>query len=319
MPYLTHDLVQPPAYLWNGHLQTIWPSLARRVEGVLYERERIDTPDGDFLLLDWSRKGLRKLGIVAHGLEGDAHRPYLKGMVKALNEAGWDALGWNCRSCAGEQNRLRTSYYIGKTDDLDLIVRRVLTSGQYDEIALLGFSAGGNMTLKYAGEQGAAMPAEVRHVVAFSVPLDLDAVAENFKRLSNRLYDKRFLKTLIAKVRQKAMHHDIDLSPIPKIKTMRDFDEYYSGPLHGFRDADDYYKHNASMYFLDTITVPTLIINALNDPFLPRECYDPALVANAPLVTLEIPQKGGHCGFSHHTLNRCWIEERAIEFINHLS
>jgi uncharacterized protein len=316
MPYLTHNLVHPPAYLWNGHLQTIWPSVARRVEGIAYERERIDTPDGDFLLLDWSRKGYKKLGIVAHGLEGDAHRAYLKGMVKALNGAGWDALGWNCRSCAGEQNRLRTSYYIGKTDDLDLIVRRVLDSGQYNEIALLGFSAGGNMTLKYAGEQGAAMPAEVRYVVGFSVPLDLDAVAENFKRLSNRLYDKRFLRTLIAKVREKAVHHDIDLAPIAKIKTMRDFDEYYSGPLHGFRDADDYYKHNASMYFLDKITVPTLIINALNDPFLPPECYDPALVANAPAVTLEVPQKGGHCGFSHHSLNRCWIEERAIEFMN---
>ena len=236
-------------------------------------------------------------------------------MVRALNEAGWDALGWNCRSCAGEQNRLRTSYYIGKTDDLDLIVRRVLQSAQYDEIALLGFSAGGNMTLKYAGEQGAAMPAEVRKVVGFSVPLDLDAVAENFKRLSNRLYDKRFLKTLIAKVRDKAMQHDIDLTPIAKIKTMRDFDEYYSGPLHGFRDADDYYKHNASMYFLDKIRVPTLIINARNDPFLPKECYDPALVANAPFVTLEVPQQGGHCGFSHHTLNRSWIEERTIEFL----
>ena len=329
MPYIEHDLVKPPAYLWNGHLQTVWPSVARRVNGVTYERERIDTPDGDFLLLDWSRRAsrntgprgsaLRRLGIVAHGLEGDAHRAYLKGMVKALNEAGWDALGWNSRSCGGEQNRLRTSYHIGKTDDLDFIVRRVLASGQYDEIALLGFSAGGNMTLKYAGEQGKKMPSEVRHVIAFSVPLDLNAVAENFKRFSNRLYDKRFLKTLLLKVREKAIHHDIDLSPIPKIKTMRDFDEYYSGPLHGFRDADDYYKRNASMYFLDTIAVPTLIINALNDPFLPRECYAPALVANAPAVTLEIPRQGGHCGFSHYTLNQSWIEERATDFLtNHL-
>jgi len=336
MPVIEHDLVKPPAYLWNGHLQTIWPSMARRVEGVTYERERIDTPDGDFLLLDWSRKGNsspafrgpafrgpalrdagpRRLGIVAHGLEGDAHRAYLKGMVRSLNEAGWDALGWNCRSCAGEQNRLRTSYYIGKTDDLEFIVNRVIDSRQYDEIALFGFSAGGNMTLKYAGEQGRVIPAEIRHVVAFSVPLDLDAVAENFKRLSNRLYDKRFLKTLMAKVREKATQHDMDLSHLAKVKTMRDFDEYYSGPLHGFRDADDYYKHNASMYFLDKIAVPTLIINARNDPFLPSQCYDPALVANAPFVTLEIPQKGGHCGFSHHTLNRCWIEERAIEFLN---
>ncbi len=329
MPVIEHDLVKPPAYLWNGHLQTIWPNMARRVEGVRYERERIDTPDGDFLLLDWSRKeksdpafrgpSLRRLGIVAHGLEGDAHRTYLKGMVKALNEAGWDALAWNCRSCAGEQNNLRTSYHIGKTDDLGFIVNRVLASKQYDEIALLGFSAGGNMTLKYAGEQGRDIATEIRHVVAFSVPLDLDAVAENFKRLSNRLYDKRFLKTLMAKVREKATQHDMDLSHLAKVKTMRDFDEYYSGPVHGFKDADDYYRHNASMYFLDKIAVPTLIINARNDPFLPNQCYDPALVANAPFVTLEIPRKGGHCGFSHHTLNRCWAEERAVEFISQLT
>lgn len=319
MPFVQHNLVKPPLFLWNGHLQTIWPSVARRVAGVSYERERIDTPDGDFLLLDWSRNGnaspVRRLGIVAHGLEGDAHRQYLKGMVKALNEAGWDALAWNCRSCAGEQNRLRTSYHIGKTDDLDLVVRRVLASGQYDEIALLGFSAGGNMTLKYAGEQGEAMPNEVRRVVTFSVPLDLDAVATHFMRLSNRLYDKRFLKSLTIKVRQKAQSHDIDLSHLAKIRTIRDFDEYYSGPIHGFKDADDYYRHNASMYFLDKIRVPTLILNAQNDPFLPPACYNPALVANAPFVTLEIPRQGGHCGFSHHALNRSWADERAIEFL----
>ncbi|KAB7727673.1 alpha/beta fold hydrolase [Rudanella paleaurantiibacter] len=315
MPYVTHDRVKPPVYLWNGHLQTIWPSMARRVDGVTYERERIDTPDNDFLLLDWARRGNRRLGIVAHGLEGDAHRPYLKGMVKALNGAGWDALGWNFRSCAGEQNRLRTSYHIGKSDDLDLIVRRVVASGAYDEVALLGFSAGGNMTLKYAGEQGANIPSLIKRVVTFSVPLDLDAVANHFKRLSNRIYDKRFLKTLIAKVREKATQHDIDLSYIDRIKTMRDFDEYYSGPIHGFKDADDYYAHNASMYFLDKITVPTLILNAQNDPFLPEECYNPALVANAPAVTLEIPRHGGHCGFSHHSLNRCWAEERAVAFL----
>ncbi|TAE29638.1 MAG: alpha/beta fold hydrolase [Cytophagales bacterium] len=322
MPYVQHDLVKPPLFQWNGHLQTIWPSVVRRVDGVTYERERIDTPDGDFLLLDWSRLGKqasgsasRKLAIVAHGLEGDAHRPYLKGMVRSLNGAGWDALGWNCRSCAGEQNRLRTSYHIGKTDDLDQIVRRAIDSGHYDELALLGFSAGGNMTLKYAGEQGENMPPEVKHVMGFSVPLDLDAVANHFMRLTNRLYDKRFLRTLTAKIRDKAQTHDIDLAPLDKIRTMRDFDEYYSGPLHGFKDADDYYQHNASMYFLDKIRVPTLVINAQNDPFLPDACYKPELVANAPFVTLEIPRQGGHCGFSHHTVQRSWLEERAIEFL----
>lgn len=337
MPFLEHDLVKPPAYQWNGHLQTIWPSVARRVEGVSYERERIDTPDGDFLLLDWARTnkldfGLpvgdtqseihhpkstfpKRLAILAHGLEGDAHRPYLKGMVKKLNESGWDALAWNCRSCAGETNRLRTSYHIGKSDDLDLIVRRVLNSSQYDELVLLGFSAGGNMTLKYAGEQGNGIPKAIQKVITFSVPLDLDAVANHFMRLSNRIYDKRFLRTLIAKVRDKAQTHDIDLSPIAKIRTMRDFDEYYSGPLHGFKDADDYYRQNASMYFLDNIRVPTWVINARNDPFLPQACYNPALVEKAPFVTLEIPRQGGHCGFSHHSLNRSWIEERTIEVI----
>ncbi|UOQ74350.1 YheT family hydrolase [Hymenobacter cellulosilyticus] len=147
--------------MFNGHVQTIVPSLWRSVPDVTYQRERVETPDGDFLDLDWSRQAAGSadtLAIVSHGLEGDAGRPYVRGMVRALKRAGLDALAWNYRSCSGEMNRLVRSYHLGDTDDLDFVIRYALATGRYRRIFLTGFSAGGNVTLKYLGENPDRVP-----------------------------------------------------------------------------------------------------------------------------------------------------------------
>ncbi len=156
MPLVADSRYQPPFYMFNGHLQTIVPSLWREVPEVHSQRERVETPDGDFLDLDWSRQphaAADTLCIVSHGLEGDASRPYVRGMVRALNQAGFDALAWNYRSCSGEMNRLLRSYHLGDTDDLDFVVRHALATGPYQRIFLTGFSAGGNVTLKYLARE----------------------------------------------------------------------------------------------------------------------------------------------------------------------
>ncbi|MBC8144157.1 MAG: alpha/beta fold hydrolase, partial [bacterium] len=145
MPLISSTFA-PPAFLRSGHLQTILPTLVGRVLDVSYVRERITTPDDDFLDLDWSRIGAKHLVILSHGLEGNTSRTYMRGMVRAVNGAGWDALAWNYRGCSGEMNRRLRSYHSGASDDLEVVIDYVARSHSYDSIALIGFSLGGNIT-----------------------------------------------------------------------------------------------------------------------------------------------------------------------------
>ncbi|MBC7921287.1 MAG: alpha/beta hydrolase, partial [Ferruginibacter sp.] len=181
-----------------------------------------------------------------------------------------------------------------------------------------GFSLGGNLTLKYLGEQGAALPPEIRKAVVFSVPLDLQSCSAKLSTRGNLLYHHRFLRSLRRKVRTKAarMPERLSLDAYRRVKTLRDFDDHYTAPLHGFRDADEYYRRCSAKGFLADIAVPTLIVNAKNDPILAEACYPVEEVRNLPRVFLEIPEKGGHCGFFAKTLHGTyWSEERALRFL----
>ncbi|WP_317175081.1 YheT family hydrolase [Hymenobacter qilianensis] len=286
MPLIQHSRYQPPFYMFNGHLQTIVPSLWRTVPDVRYQRERVETDDGDFLDLDWSRvaegKAADTLTIVSHGLEGDAGRPYVRGMVRALNRAGFDALAWNYRSCSGEMNRLLRSYHLGDTDDLDFVVRYALGVGHYSRVYLTGFSAGGNVTLKYLGEKADRVPAQVQRAAVFSVPTDLKSSSQHIARPENRVYLNRFLKTLRAKMRQKAelLPGQVDIENLEELRDFVQFDDRFTAPMHGFKSADDYYEHSSSGRYIEHIRVPTLIVNAENDPFLPP----PASPATRPQI-----------------------------------
>lgn len=303
-----------PFYLFNGHLQTIIPGLFRQVEGVRYERERVLTPDQDYLDIDWSVTGSNSLAILSHGLEGDSGRPYILGMVKALNDQGIDALAWNYRSCSGEPNKLLRSYHLGASDDLDLVIQHALATKHYHSIYLLGFSAGGNITLKYLGEAPEQVPQEVKRAAVFSVPVDLKSSAESI----SFIYTQRFLKSLEKKLEQKKemFPDDVDLSDYSLFWSFPDFDNRYTAPFHGFENADDYYKKVSSRQFIPYIKVPTLLVNARNDPFLGPTCFPVAEAAQNPGFYLEIPEQGGHVGFAEDFRKDLYYsEKRAVDFL----
>ena len=309
---------QPPFYQFNGHLQTIIPSLFRKVENVCYERERIYTPDGDFLDLDWHRiRNADTLLIVSHGLEGDSHRSYVKGMVRAFALRGCHALAWNYRGCSGEPNLQERFYHSGATEDLEAVVQHVRQLGRYKKIILSGFSLGGNLTLKYLGERGSNLPSEIWKAAVFSVPLDLSGSSSKISQRSNWVYNKRFLNHLEKKIKAKAakMPDSMDISALRGIKTLRQFDDAYTAPLHGFENAEAYYAHCSALHYLDNIQVPTLILNAKNDPFLSDSCYPEAQLKNHPFITFEAPAEGGHVGFAPAPGEELYYsEKRASDF-----
>lgn len=304
----------PPPFLFNGHLETIYPALFRKVALKPYQRERISTPDADFLDLDWLTQGSDSLVIISHGLEGDTQRPYIKGMAAAMASKGLDVLTWNYRGCSGEMNRQLRFYHSGATDDLDLVIQHATARGNYTNLYLIGFSLGGNITLKYLGER---QPLPIlRKAVAFSVPLDLYASSVKISQPGNRIYARRFLNSLRNKViRKHAAYPTLDITDIQKIATLEQFDDRYTAPLHGFANALTYYRQCSAIGFLDTIRIPTLIVNAKNDPFLSPECYPAEQLKNHPFVVLETPVRGGHVGFSQFRATRYWSEERALAFL----
>lgn len=318
MPIIRTSTYNPPPLMSNGHFQSVIPTLMRRIKDVNYERERIHTPDGDFLDLDWSRVGSRKLAIVSHGLEGHSRRHYVLGQVRALNAHGWDACAWNFRGCSGEPNQTLKFYHSGATDDLETVVNHSQTLDLYSEIALIGFSLGGNLTLKYLGERGAAVTSQISRAVTFSVPLDLASSSGQIGHWTNRLYMIRFLRSLHQKIREKMTLFPNQLSDANygEVKNFKDFDDRYTAPLHGFKDAEDYWEKCSAKPLLGEITIPTLIINAQDDPFLPEACYPVEAAQTNPRLFLEMPAAGGHVGFmAFNPEGEYWSERRAVAFL----
>lgn len=342
--------------MWNGHLQTIIPSLFRKVQ-VTYVRERIETPDDDFLDLDWSfslgvrseelevrmanrtsepasattdaqalltpRSSLlapeKPLVILSHGLEGSSGSSYLAGMVRHLTKHGFDCLAWHYRSCSGELNRQQRFYHIGETGDLHFIIQHALSKG-YQTIYLMGFSAGGNVTLKYIGEQGQLLHPSVKKAVVFSVPVHLMGSASRLERWDSLVYNYRFNRTLKRKILQKAslMPGVFPTEAVAKARNIREFDNLFTAPMNGFKDVTDYYTRSSSLQFIPTIAIPTLLVNAKNDPFLSPECFPEALARELPNVWMEFPEEGGHCGFPSRKegiQGTYWSEERALHFL----
>ena len=320
MPVLASKF-RPPFFLRNGHVQTMLPALFPLKLPFVFKRERIELDDGDFLDLYWSRLGgesPRPLVILSHGLEGSAGNGYIVGMAAACNAAGWDALAWDFRCCGIEPNRLLRFYHSGETSDLATVIARA--APQYSRIALVGFSLGGNITLKYMGE--APPHPAVAGAVGISVPVDLAASARALDtRWANRIYLRRFLKTLIAKVEAKAplFPGQIDIAGIRSVRSFREFDDRFTARLHGFRDAEDYWKQSSAIGYLRGITLPTLLLNARNDPFLSPESFPFIEAESHPHLSLEAPQSGGHVGFIDLANGmEPWSEKRVMEFLTAL-
>lgn len=321
MPLITGNYV-PPGIFKNADASTIYAATLRKVEIPIYERERIELSDGDFIDLDWSnsrKEKSDKLVILLHGLAGNTDRPYMKGMARIFNQNGWDAVAMNFRGCSEELNRLFRSYHAGASDDLAEVITHILTLKKYTQIALVGFSLGGNMLMKYLGENR-SLPEEIIGSVGVSVPCDLSGSLGAINRMRNFVYSKRFelnLKQhLVARAKKFPDH--IQKKQIAACSSLRDIDDLYTSKAHGYKNAEDYYQKTSAKNFLAGIEKPVLILSAKNDSFLSPECYPHEIAKNSDNLYLEMPAYGGHVGFV--TKDEAYYhEKRAFEFISSLA
>ncbi len=318
MPLVESKYKGPPFFYFNKHIETVIPSLARKIKGVSYHRQKIETPDDDFLNVDWIRNGNKRLLIVSHGLEGGSDRHYVTAPAKLFSQQGWDVAAWNNRTCNGEINRTKELYHHAASYDLRAVVDHALAQGGYEEICLLGISMGGGQTLRYMGQGDEfPIPQQVKKAVAISAPCSLPESVEILYEGSNRIYEQRFLKKLIVKIKAKAAQFpEIDIEGIDKLKSLKDFDNRYSGPLNGFEDASGFYEYCNPYPFISKIDRPTFIINALNDPLLVGKCFPYELAEDSQNIYLETPKRGGHVGFVVPGSEFTYSELRTFEFLN---
>ncbi|HVO94672.1 MAG TPA: hydrolase [Terriglobales bacterium] len=310
-----------PWWLPGGHLQTIYARALARNYAVPYRRERWQTPDRDFIDLDWldaaSADGA-KLLILFHGLEGYSKSHYALSLMAMAARHGWRGVVPHFRGCSGEINRLKRSYHSGDSREIDWILRRLKHENPGSQLYTVGVSLGGNMLLKWLGEEGRAAGAVIERAVAVSTPLDLVAAANRLDRGLHRfIYTNYFLKYLRPKALAKVTAHDLpfDARALRASRTFRQFDDIFTAPIHGFKDAKDYWTRCSSKPWLKNISVPTLILNARNDPFLPESALPSAdEVSNS--VTLLFPRDGGHVGFVSGEFpgNLNWLADRVMHY-----
>jgi uncharacterized protein len=305
-------------------VQTIWGALVRGGTLAL-RRERVFTADGDFVDLDWldsaGPAGAPML-LVLHGLEGSARSHYVVGLMGEARARGWRAAVLNFRSCSGELNRLPRFYHSGDTDDLDAVVRLLAEREPSLRLGAVGVSLGGNVLLKWLGEQGDEAPRALRAAVAISVPFDLSVCAGVLDRGFQRaVYTANFMRTMRRKVKDKALTHPgfVDVAAALRARTFAAYDRVVTAPLHGFTDEHDYWRRASSGPWLEHIRRPTLLINALDDPFIPVAAL-PDAAALPPGVHAEFTARGGHAAFLDGPpwRPRSWAERRAAQFLGDL-
>lgn len=316
MPFIEKSdyLVHP--YFKNRHVNTIYPSVFRKVPNFSYTRERLLTSDGDFLDLDWCKIDSPQLVLVLHGLEASSESAYVKGVIKAFNEKGWDGVALNFRGCSGEPNWQYKSYHMGATADVKATLTHIEQRYNYQKIVVVGFSLGGNVALNMAAEWETQVPASVVAVIAFSVPCDIVAANTALSKWYNRIYLSRFLKSLNQKLQQKATQFPNHLQLNGQLPTtFKAFDDLYTAPAHGFKDAIDYWTRCSSKQRLAQIKVPTLLVNASDDTFLAKACYPYEIAKTSHYFHLETPKFGGHVGFVTKQEGLAfWAEQRAVAF-----
>ena len=316
MPVVDSTYVPPRAFR-NPHLQTILPALFRSVPLLPFKRERLELTDGDFLDLDWMKTGGRKLAILTHGLEGSTRSKYISALGRHLLARGVNVLAWNFRGCSGEPNRIPAWYHSGKSEDLRSVIQHVESSENYDDIFLVGFSVGGNVTLKYLGE--GSVSSRIAKAVTISVPIDLGSAAEVLAWPKNKVYLKWFLSHLKNKVTAKhpLFPSELVVEGLNTIKNFREFDARFTAPLNGFLSADEYWTKASCKPYLRNIKVPTLLLTARDDPFLSSQCYPEKEAEESDYLTLEITQFGGHLGFLPKKRGGAYhYESRTLEFLD---
>lgn len=305
-----------PAWLPGGHAQTLWP-LLRKPRPLPLRRERWETPDDDFIDVDFvDAADTAPTLVLFHGLEGSSRSHYAISTALACRAVGWRCVLPHFRGCSGELNRQPRAYHSGDSAEIDWILRRV--QGQYGgRVHAAGVSLGGNALLKWAGEQGAAAVAVVTGVAAFCPPLDLAACGHHLAQGFNRIYTAHFLATLkrVSAERLRRFPGLFDEARMRHARTLWEFDDAVTGPVHGFAGADDYWRRSSAKAYLKTIALPALVVNPRNDPFLPAP-YLPSSAEAAPGVRLEQPAGGGHVGFVNGSFpgRLDWLAQRLLHF-----
>lgn len=315
----------PAWWLPGPHAQTVAGKYLRPATGVRYRRERVETPDGDFVDLDFASVPGRAepppdapLVLVTHGLEGSAQSAYVLETCRSLWDAGMRGVALNFRSCSGEPNRLPRFYHAGDTGDVGFVLELLASRFPGVPLAAVGFSLGGNVLLKYLGEQGGRAP--LAAAVSVSVPFDLSAGADALDESRiGRIYVAIFLRSLRRKWLGKGeqLRGPLDRDRIMAARTFREFDDAGTARLHGFRDVDHYYGSSSSAQYLPAIRRPTLLVQALDDPFLPREALPHAAVRDNPWLTAAFAEHGGHVGFigGQPWAPELWAEREAARFL----
>jgi predicted alpha/beta-fold hydrolase len=307
-----------PAWLPGGNLQTLYPALVARRAHVSYRRERWMTPDGDFIDIDWTAAagtGSAPLLVLFHGLEGSSNSQYARGLMHAAVQRGWRGVVVHFRGCSGEINRLPRAYHSGDSAEIDWILRR-LRAQHNGALFAAGVSLGGNALLKWLGEQRAAANVVVHRAAAVSAPVDLHAAGRALEQGFNMIYTNNFLATMKRKSFAKLRTHPglFDPSKLRATRTLREFDDLVTAPLHGFAGVDDYYTRASSKPLLMCVTVPTLLLNARNDPFLPGTAL-PELRQLSHAITPAFPDEGGHVGFPDRAGSIKWLPNTVLEFL----
>lgn len=315
MPVIPSTYVAPAVFR-NPHVQTMYASYLRYVPAVDYERESIPTPDGESIVLDRLKGTSNNLVVICHGVAGNSYSIYVRAMAQAFTLEGWSAVAWNMRGrfCSRSKNK----YHMGYTDDLKLAVDHILAANPDISISLVGFSMGGNIILKYLGELGHRVPKAIRSAVVYSVPIDVYAAGEAIENSMNRWLSLKVLREIQADLAAKRslLESCCDMSKVLNAKSWKEFDEYYTAPLHNFRDYREYRLNASSKPFLRDIVVNTLLVSARDDPLLSKECFPVQEAEQNPRFFAEFPENGGHIGFlgiGNSILD--WPEMRAIEFI----
>ena len=300
---MPREIIYSPAW-WipGGHLQTLWGKLFRLQPLAPTTLERWETPDGDFVELHRlpAAPGAPRV-LLLHGLEGTVHSHYAQGLLNEAARRRWGADLLIFRSCGSEPNRTRRFYHSGETTDAALVLDRISREYPTSSLAIAGVSLGGNVLLKFLGERGNDLPPQLRVAAAISVPFDLSRSSRRINRGFSRFYQQFFLNSLRRKAQEKADRFP-DLAPADKIsglRTLEDFDNLITGPLHGFRNAEDYYYQSSSLPRLEHIRLTTLLLSAVDDPMLPPEVLDEVrdIARRNPALHLEFVKRGGHAGF----------------------
>ena len=320
----TPSAFEPAPGLRNPHLQTVVGRIVRQRFEPQYERVRLDTDDGDFIDLDLWRgpEAPSGLCLLLHGLEGSAHSGYMVTTSEALAAAGIQAVALNFRSCSGEPNRLPGAYHSGRTDDIERALAWMAARYPGLPRTAVGFSLGGNALLNLLGREGGGRGLVA--AAAVSVPWDLESSADALQRGMGRVYGRRFLRSLREKAREKAARFPDVVAPgAARARTIREFDDRLTAPIHGFRDAADYYARCSAKRFVGPVDLPMLLVHARDDPLAPASSVPVETIRRRPNLSLELTERGGHLGFvgrgrgeGRAGARTGWLEETVSRYIS---